>query len=569
MGRADHTLTVASMVSQRAGRTVAQLAVRADHEKISITGNPGGRPCSTNSAGEMIRAGAPLVVRKKRKKRKNQHRPEGWPGLTEPGSKSAGDGPDATSGRAWLASLPAELAAQRHVMAGLVDFCESNPVVTSLSVGCSLGRGAGDALSDIDAALGIEAERGQAGAEQVLAMEAEVTALLPTLGPLVDVLHHRTGRADQFARRIFAQFADGTQLDLAVVAEAEVRRGDAAPDFVSLYWRASQAEANDAPSASAVTGEQISEWAFFGWCALIDADKYLRRGSLWEAHNRLHEARHKIWALWAAATGAIYPWHGLSQVLDHDPENLPPGIESTVARLDRADLRRAAQASATVLTQVSAAAAQRYPAELPSAMARYVTHVLSQSPDGHTTTPADLPPWPTAPVAHGPVVLREFSASDIPMTREMSTDPYVPLIGTLPANASEQEARAYIDRQRGRLAEGMGFSFAIAEADTNRAVGGIGLWLHGLRQGRATVGYSIAPSARGKGLAAAALIAVTEFAWTIPALHRIEAYIEPWNVGSVKTAEQAGYQREGLLRSHQEIGGQRRDMLLYATVRAA
>ena len=88
-------------------------------------------------------------------------------------------------------------------------------------------------------------------------------------------------------------------------------------------------------------------------------------------------------------------------------------------------------------------------------------------------------------------------------------------------------------------------------------------------QGRATAGYSIIPSARGRGLAAAALTALTSFAWTIPALHRIELYIEPWNAGSVKTAERAGFEREGLLRSHQEIGGRRRDMLLYATIREA
>jgi [ribosomal protein S5]-alanine N-acetyltransferase len=170
-------------------------------------------------------------------------------------------------------------------------------------------------------------------------------------------------------------------------------------------------------------------------------------------------------------------------------------------------------------------------------------------------------------VSYGQVVLREFSALDVPMVRELSTDPYVPLIGTLPANASQQEAQAYIDRQLGRLAEGIGFSFAIAEADTNRAVGGIGLWLTALDYGRATAGYSLTPSARGRGLASAALKALTSFAWTIPALHRIELYIEPWNVGSVKTAERAGYEREGLLRSHQEIGGRRRDMLLYAAIR--
>jgi [ribosomal protein S5]-alanine N-acetyltransferase len=184
-----------------------------------------------------------------------------------------------------------------------------------------------------------------------------------------------------------------------------------------------------------------------------------------------------------------------------------------------------------------------------------------------TMTAAHLPPWPTWPVAYGPVVLREFSDLDAAMVMELSTDPYVPLIGSLPADASKQEAQAYIDRQRGRLAEGAGFSFALAEAATDHAVGGIGLWLTQLAQGRATAGYSVTPSARGRGIAAAALTALTSFAWSVPGLHRIELHIEPWNAGSIKTAERAGYEREGLMRGHREIGGQRRDMLLYAIIR--
>ncbi len=164
-------------------------------------------------------------------------------------------------------------------------------------------------------------------------------------------------------------------------------------------------------------------------------------------------------------------------------------------------------------------------------------------------------------------MLREFSDLDVIMVMEMSTDQYVPLIGSLPADATQQEAHDYIDRQRGRLAEGTGYSFAIADADTGRAVGTIGLWLRQLAEGRATAGYFVAPSARGRGIAAAALTALTSFAWTVPGLHRIELHIEPWNTGSIRTAKRAGYQREGLMRGHQEIGGQRRDMLLYATLR--
>lgn len=295
---------------------------------------------------------------------------------------------DSASGRAWLATLPDELAAQRRVMAGLISFCEARPVVTSLTVGCSLGRGAGDALSDVDAAMGIAAPRGSEGAGQVHEMESAVVAALPELGTLVDVLRHRTGPADRLIRRIFAQFADGTQLDLAIMADPELRRGEAAPDWVPLYRAETKPDAAPAPAgtqepaepppAFAVTGEQVREWSFAGWCALIDMDKYLRRDSLWEAHNRLHEARHHIWQLWGATVGAMYPWHGLSQVLDHDPRNLPPGIESTVAGLDAADLRRAARVSAGLLATVSASAASRHPADLPSAMAAYVTEALAR-----------------------------------------------------------------------------------------------------------------------------------------------------------------------------------------------
>jgi hypothetical protein len=301
---------------------------------------------------------------------------------------AAHQAPDSVSDHAWLATLPDELAAQRSLMAGLISFCEATPIVTSLTVGCSLGRGAGDALSDVDAAMGIAAARGSAGAGQVHEVESMVVAALQELGTLVDVLRHRTGPADRFIRRIFAQFADGTQLDLSVMAAPELRRGDAAPDWVPLYRADRQPDAAPPaagtpepappPPAFEVTGEQVREWSFAGWCALIDMDKYLRRGSLWEAHNRLHEARHHIWQLWGATVGAMYPWHGLSQVLDHDPRNLPPAMESTVAGLDGADLRRAARASAGILAMVSASAARRHPAELPTAMAAYVTEALAR-----------------------------------------------------------------------------------------------------------------------------------------------------------------------------------------------
>lgn len=174
--------------------------------------------------------------------------------------------------------------------------------------------------------------------------------------------------------------------------------------------------------------------------------------------------------------------------------------------------------------------------------------------------------WPAVEPGWGRVRLRAFVDTDVAMVRELATDPYLPLIGSLPVDADRADATAWIDRQHGRLAEGVGFSFCVVDAD-DEPLGSAGLWTRGLVGGRATAGYAVRPSARGHGIAGDALQALTAFGWTLPGLHRLELYIEPHNVASRRTAERAGYQDEGLLREHQEIGGRRRDMCLYAALR--
>lgn len=178
---------------------------------------------------------------------------------------------------------------------------------------------------------------------------------------------------------------------------------------------------------------------------------------------------------------------------------------------------------------------------------------------------ADL--WPAISPAYGNVTLRAFRPEDATMAMELSQDPYVPTTGTLPLNANASQAQQWIQRQQTRHIVGTGFSFAIVDTAEGHCAGFTGLWVRELHAGRAKIGYGIAPSSRGRHLASDALCAVTSFAWTLPELHRLELYIEPWNTASIRTAERAGYLHEGLLRCHQEISGQRRDMLLYSNVR--
>src|SRR6266540_4673208 len=74
------------------------------------------------------------------------------------------------------------------------------------------------------------------------------------------------------------------------------------------------------------------------------------------------------------------------------------------------------------------------------------------SDNRHVTV--QLPSWPTTPPTYGSVVLRGFTDRDAHLAVELGDDPYIPLIGSLPAHPTAQQALEWIHRQRGRLAEG-------------------------------------------------------------------------------------------------------------------
>lgn len=98
--------------------------------------------------------------------------------------------------------------------------------------------------------------------------------------------------------------------------------------------------------------------------------------------------------------------------------------------------------------------------------------------------PAEMPR-----LSDGRVELREFDLQDVPLVQSVATDDLIPLITTVPTSGTREDAASFIARQRSRLADGLGYSFAIADIDSNQAVGQIGLWLRNIDVGRASIGY--------------------------------------------------------------------------------
>lgn len=166
------------------------------------------------------------------------------------------------------------------------------------------------------------------------------------------------------------------------------------------------------------------------------------------------------------------------------------------------------------------------------------------------------------------MVLRSFRADDVAMLRDLASDPYVSLIGTLPHRATETEALAYVQRQLSRSVQGVGWSFCVADRATGEALGGAGLWVVPDDPSVMTAGYSVAPRSRGRGVATRALQALTGFAWTRPAVGRVELRVEPGNAASLHVAEAAGFERAELV-GGQEFRGRTIDLVRFVLTRPA
>jgi [ribosomal protein S5]-alanine N-acetyltransferase len=169
---------------------------------------------------------------------------------------------------------------------------------------------------------------------------------------------------------------------------------------------------------------------------------------------------------------------------------------------------------------------------------------------------------------NGPAHLRPWSLSDLPLIRQAASDPYIPAITSVPVTYSDDEGRAYIERQHGLANGGHGYPFVIGhESNPTTGVGAVALWLREIENGRATIGYWIAPSARGNNIAGWALREMVAFAFEELGIPRLQLFIEPWNVASQKTAEFAGFNHEALLHGWERIGDMQRDAYSYCLLR--
>lgn len=249
----------------------------------------------------------------------------------------------------WLDGLSGRLPRHALLLRRLVELARSDERVRLLEIQCSVARGTADELSDLDVGIWVKEPAFEAFIEQVLQW-------LAPLGPIQEPLVHRMPDWSHIAHRhIFAIFSGGLQLDAVAVPVSEYR--GRVPGAVVLYDPEGLSVTQYEPPARTATRAQMLEWEQLARIALANVDKYIRRGSLWEATQQLEDARRMLLQVHAVTKGVEYPSFGLTAILDAQVA-LPEGLEETIAGPDHAALTRARRALGAILDRVVVASHQ-------------------------------------------------------------------------------------------------------------------------------------------------------------------------------------------------------------------
>ena len=171
----------------------------------------------------------------------------------------------------WLEALRSRLPGHAALLDALLAVCRGDDRIRVLELQCSIARGAGDELSDLDLGIGVRDAAWEAVAD-------ELPDRLRRFAATVDLLAHTIPEwGDRPHRRLFVQYVDGRQIDL-VVRPAGGLNGRV-PGAVVLYDPDGRLAEERTVGVATATPEDVRTWEGLGWELLANVAKYLERGS--------------------------------------------------------------------------------------------------------------------------------------------------------------------------------------------------------------------------------------------------------------------------------------------------
>lgn len=201
-----------------------------------------------------------------------------------------------------------------EIVESLTAWARETPWVEWLELAGSLGRGAGDEHSDIDAGVGL------LDGGDLDAIEHAVTEFAPTAAVLRQPFGPDT-------THLVCIYQDGRQLSLVVMPSAT--RTGLAPEAVALVDKLDRLSNSLDRATWDPDPDARREWAFLACIAAGDALKHARRGTYWRALRSLTEARDLYFQLVAAQEQVVFPQFGAVS-LENAGRPVPDDLAATL-----------------------------------------------------------------------------------------------------------------------------------------------------------------------------------------------------------------------------------------------
>jgi RimJ/RimL family protein N-acetyltransferase len=144
----------------------------------------------------------------------------------------------------------------------------------------------------------------------------------------------------------------------------------------------------------------------------------------------------------------------------------------------------------------------------------------------------------------GALLLRPPNAQDLDAVEGACSDPDIPrFIPLVPVPYGRADAEAWLEMAAREWQGGIERTFSILDEGREPKLQGVVTVR--LREG-GTVGYWLAPWARGRGVMSASVRAVVQWAVVECGIKRLQLTTHPANVPSQRVAERAGFRRVGI-----------------------
>jgi RimJ/RimL family protein N-acetyltransferase len=178
-----------------------------------------------------------------------------------------------------------------------------------------------------------------------------------------------------------------------------------------------------------------------------------------------------------------------------------------------------------------------------------------------------MPALPPVVLETARLRLRPMNESDIPAHYAVFSDPEVARYWSREPWTDLAQAGESIQAIMAAHADGSEARFGIELRSTGELIGNVGLHHFFEQNRRCEIGYALASAWWGQGIATEALRAVIRHGFDALDLNRIEADIDPRNIGSARVLEKLGFRKEGYMPERWIVFGEFADTINYGLLK--